>query len=65
MCILPGGSKILDGGRVRILAQETQKGKPAEERVRARPSPMLNGQQDGLDGLVAAARGPRRGADPV
>lgn len=47
----------LEGGRVRILTQETQKGKPAEELARARPNPMINGHQDWLDGLVGAARG--------
>lgn len=47
----------LEGGRVRILTQETQKGKPAEELARARPNPMINGHQDWLDGLVRAARG--------
>ena len=47
----------LDGSRVRILTQETQKGKPAEELARARPNPMINGHQDWLDGLVGAARG--------
>jgi len=46
----------LCGGRVRILTQETQKGKPAEELAKARPNPMLNGHQDWLDGLVSAAR---------
>lgn len=46
----------LDGGRVRILTQETQKGKPAEELAKAKPNPMINGHQDWLDGLVAAAR---------
>ena len=46
----------LPGGRVRILTQETQRGKPAEELARARPNPMINGHQDWLDGLVAAAR---------
>lgn len=45
----------LDGGRVRILTQETQVGKPAEELRAAKPNPMLNGHQDWLDGLVAAA----------
>ncbi len=47
----------LEGGRVRILTQETQKGKPAEELARARPNPMINGHQDWLDGLVRAVRG--------
>lgn len=46
----------LPGGRVRILTQETQRGKPAEELARTRPNPMINGHQDWLDGLVAAAR---------
>lgn len=45
----------LDGGRVRILTQETQKGKPAAELHAAKPNPMINGHQDWLDGLVAAA----------
>jgi hypothetical protein len=46
----------LDGGRVRILTQETQKGKPAAELHNTKPNPMINGHQDWLDGLVAAAR---------
>ncbi|KPU55377.1 hypothetical protein AN403_2217 [Pseudomonas fluorescens] len=46
----------LPNGRVRILTQETQKGKPAEELAKAKPSPMINGHQDWLDGLVSAAR---------
>ena len=46
----------LSGGRVRILTQETQKGKPAQGLAKARPNPMINGHQDWLDGLVAAAR---------
>jgi hypothetical protein len=46
----------LDGGRVRILTQETQKGKPAQELHNARPNPMINGHQDWLDGLVAKVR---------
>lgn len=47
----------LDGGRVRILTQETQRGAPAVELARTRPNPMLLGHQDWLGGLVAAARG--------
>ena len=46
----------LEGGRVRILTQETQKGQPAEALRVAKPNPMINGHQDWLDGLVAAAR---------
>lgn len=46
----------LSEGRVRILTQETQKGKPAEDLAKAKPNPMINGHQDWLDGLVKAAR---------
>lgn len=46
----------LPGGRVRILTQETQNGRPAQELARTRPNPMINGHQDWLDGLLAAAR---------
>ena len=41
---------------VRILTQESQKGKPAVELHNTKPNPMINGHQDWLDGLVAAAR---------
>lgn len=51
----------LDGDRVRILTQETQKGQPAEELHNTRPNPMINGHQDWLDGLVAAARKAKQG----
>ncbi|WP_199911380.1 SRPBCC domain-containing protein [Stenotrophomonas sp. ZAC14D2_NAIMI4_6] len=51
----------LDGGRVRILTQETQNGAPAKALQAAKPNPMINGHQDWLDGLVGAARAlPRR-----
>jgi hypothetical protein len=46
----------LPNGRVRILTQETQKGKPAQELARTKPNPMINGHQEWLDGLVTAAR---------
>lgn len=46
----------LSGGRVRVLTQETQQGKPAVQLAQAKPNPMINGHQDWLDGLVAAAR---------
>lgn len=46
----------LSGNRVRILTQETQNGTPAKELAVAKPNPMINGHQDWLDGLVAAAR---------
>ncbi|WP_258229815.1 hypothetical protein [Pseudomonas putida] len=47
----------LEGGRVRILTQETQIGKPAQELAKAQPNPMINGHQDWLNGLVDAAKG--------
>jgi len=46
----------LPRGRVRILTQETQKGKPALALAKAQPNPMINGHQDWLNGLVEAAR---------
>lgn len=45
----------LDGGRVRILTQETQNGRPAQVLHETRPNPMINGHQDWLDGLLSAA----------
>ena len=47
----------LEGGRVRILTQETQIGKPAQELAQAQPNPMINGHQNWLNGLVDAAKG--------
>lgn len=49
----------LPGGRVRVLTQESQVGKPAAELANRRPNVMLLGHQDWLDGLVTAARGGR------
>jgi hypothetical protein len=49
----------LDGGRVRILTQETQNGQPAIGLRDSKPNPMLNGHQDWLDGLIGAALGKR------
>lgn len=43
-------------GRVRILTQQTQKGKPAAVLAVAGPNPMINRHQDWLDGWVRAAR---------
>lgn len=51
----------LEGGRVRVLTQESQLGKPAEELREKKPNRMLLGHQDWLDGLVKAARGERVG----
>ncbi|QIJ60794.1 hypothetical protein [Streptomyces sp. JB150] len=45
----------LPGGRVRVLTQETQRGRPAAELARQLPTPMLKGHQAWLDGLVRAA----------
>jgi hypothetical protein len=47
----------LEGGRVRILTQESQTGKPVKDLAGAKPNKMLLGHQDWLDGLVKAARG--------
>lgn len=46
----------LEGGRVRILTQESQIGKPAAQLAEAKPNKMLLGHQDWLDGLVRMAR---------
>ncbi|MER6683859.1 SRPBCC domain-containing protein [Streptomyces olivaceoviridis] len=45
----------LPGGRVRILTQETQIGRPAAALARQTPNPVPNGHQAWLDGLVRAA----------
>ncbi|WP_261640551.1 SRPBCC domain-containing protein [Erwinia mallotivora] len=50
----------LPGNRVRILTQETQNGKPAQELASTRPNPMINGHQEWLDGLIAAARADKK-----
>lgn len=46
----------LEGGRVRILTQETQNGEPAKELAKVKPNPMINGHQEWLDGMVEAVR---------
>ncbi|MFT4113632.1 SRPBCC domain-containing protein [Silvibacterium sp.] len=46
----------LPGGRVRVLTQESQIGKPAVGLRNAKPNPMLNAHQDWLEGLVGAAQ---------
>ncbi|QDS74116.1 hypothetical protein FKW77_009802 [Venturia effusa] len=51
----------LEGGRVRILTQESQIGKPAAELAGAKPNKMLLGHQDWCEGLVKAARGEKTG----
>lgn len=45
----------LEGNRVRILTQETQIGKPAQNMAVELPNPMLNAHQAWLDGLVKIA----------
>lgn len=45
----------LPGNRVRILTQETQKGKPAKELARTKPNPMINGHQEWIEGLAEYA----------
>lgn len=47
----------LEGGRVRILTQESQIGGVFAEWSEAKPNKMLLGHQDWLDGLVKCARG--------
>lgn len=47
----------LEGGRVRILTQESQIGQVFKEWSEAKPNKMLLGHQDWLDGLVKSARG--------
>ncbi|MGU1062150.1 SRPBCC domain-containing protein [Pseudomonas aeruginosa] len=46
----------LPGGRVRVLTQESQKGKPAQALAASKPNIMINGHQDWLTGLIEAAR---------
>ena len=46
----------LSGGRVRILTQESQIGKPAQDLAKQKPNPMINGHQDWLEGLGEAAK---------
>ena len=50
----------LEGGRVRILTQESQKGKPAAQLAGVKPNKMLLGHQDWIDGLMKMARGEGR-----
>jgi hypothetical protein len=45
----------LSGGRVRVLTQESQIGKPAIGLAQAKPNPMLNAHQDWLEGLILTA----------
>ena len=45
----------LPGNRVRILTQETQIGKPAQELARNKPNPMINAHQEWIEGLARAA----------
>lgn len=51
----------LEGGRVRVLTQESQIGQPFVEMRDKKPNVMLLGHQDWLDGLVRAARGQEGG----
>ena len=49
----------LEGGRVRILTQESQRGGGARKLHNTHPNPMINGHQDWIDGLVKAAASAR------
>ncbi|KAH8879755.1 hypothetical protein GQ53DRAFT_755720 [Thozetella sp. PMI_491] len=46
----------LDGGRVRILTQESQKGVGARQMAATKPNPLVAQHQNWLAGLVKAAR---------
>nr|WP_320133622.1 DJ-1/PfpI family protein [uncultured Holophaga sp.] len=46
----------LEGGRVRILTQESQTGKPAQDLATAKPNPMINAHQEWIEGLARAAK---------
>ncbi|MDA3977506.1 SRPBCC domain-containing protein [Gallibacterium sp. AGMB14963] len=46
----------LDGGRIRILTQESQIGEPAKVLAKTVPNPMINGHQAWLDGIVHSVR---------
>ena len=46
----------LSGGRLRILTQETQRGKPAQALAAASPNPMINGHDLWLKGMIAATK---------
>lgn len=46
----------LPAGRVRILTQESQIGKPAQELAQTKPSPILIAHQEWLEGLASAAK---------
>lgn len=50
----------VDHGRVRILTQESQTGKPAKDLANSKPNKMLLGHQDWLEGLISAARGGKK-----
>lgn len=52
----------LEGGRVRVLTQESQLGQVVREMSKEDPKRMLNGHQDWLLGLVGMARKEKEGA---
>lgn len=52
----------LEGGRVRVLTQESQLGQVVREMWEEDPKRMLNGHQDWLLGLVGMARKEKTGA---
>ena len=45
----------LPGGRLRLVTQETQIGKPAQDLAKTKPNPMLNAHQAWIDGIACAA----------
>ncbi|KAM9949386.1 hypothetical protein ACTFIT_010595 [Dictyostelium discoideum] len=46
----------LPGGRVRILTQESQNGKPARKLASTVPNPMINGHQEWITGLINSCK---------
>lgn len=48
--------EMLPENRTRILTQESQIGKPAQELAKQIPNPMINGHQAWLDGIVQFVR---------
>lgn len=53
----------LPGGRVRILTQESQKGKPARDLFNTKPDVMNQGHQDWIKGLARTTLEARKARD--
>lgn len=46
----------LEGGRVRILTQESQIGEPAKKMAIEKPNPMINAHQEWIEGLITITK---------